>query len=77
VLTLGAGATIDQTGVYAAITSSDDAGDAIINQGVINAGFNTGVFLIDATHFTNSGTIAVSGGDTLNFFREHCGLTHR
>ncbi len=67
VLTLGAGATIDQTGVYAAITSSDDAGDAIINQGVINAGFNTGVFLIDATHFTNSGTIAVSGGDTLKF----------
>jgi hypothetical protein len=66
VLTLGAHLTIDQTNVFARLASSDLAGDAIVNQGTIDAGFAGGQFAIDAAEFTNTGVIDVSGDDTLN-----------
>jgi hypothetical protein len=65
VLTLGSSLTIDQTGTFADLLSSDQSGDAIVNDGTIDVGYAGGVFVIDANSFTNNGTITVSNGDTL------------
>ena len=76
-LTLGSNLTINQTQSYADINSSDLPGDAIINDGIINVGFDdfspdgfgqsvSGKFLVDATHFINHGTITVSNQGLLD-----------
>jgi len=62
ILTLGPNLTLDQVGVTAALTSSDLAGDGIVNEGTIIAGYSGGTFTIDATNFTNDGSIIVSNG---------------
>jgi hypothetical protein len=62
ILTLGANLLIDQTYYNAAITGGTSAKDAIINDGSIYAGFAGGVLTINATNFTNNGTITVTNG---------------
>ena len=65
VLTLASSVTINQVEALAEIDSSDKAGDQIVNQGTINAGFDGGLFTIDATHFVNTGTITASNNDEI------------
>ena len=62
ILTLGPNLTLDQVGAIAALTSSDLAGDGIVNEGTIIAGYAGGTFTIDAANFTNDGSIIVSNG---------------
>lgn len=59
-LTLGSHTTITHTAGTAAI-----AGNAVINQGTINASRSGGVFNITATQFSNSGLIAASNKDNV------------
>jgi hypothetical protein len=68
ILTLGRTVTIDQAGLTAVLASSDKAGDGMVNEGTIDANFAGGVFSLDATNFTNRGTISVSNGDTLRLY---------
>jgi hypothetical protein len=62
ILTLGTNLVLDQVGNGAALVSSDQSGDGIINEGTILAGYGGGTFTIDATNFTNDGSISVSDG---------------
>lgn len=65
ILTLGSGVVINQTGALAGITSSDEPGGGVVNDGAINATFGGGTFLISPIDFTNNGSITVANGDTL------------
>ncbi len=65
VLTLASSVSIVQTGYEAALISTGDNGDGIVNDGTITAAFRDGYFEIDATNFTNNGSISVGNDDTL------------
>lgn len=66
-LTLGPGLQIDQTGQNVQIDAVTYAGgDSVLNEGSINAAFNTGEFIIDAPTFTNQGVVTVSAADFLD-----------
>ena len=62
ILTLGPHLTLNQAGVGAVLNSSDLTGDGIVNEGTIIAGYAGGTFFIDATNFTNDGSMVVSNG---------------
>ena len=64
-LTLGPNFTLNEVGYNAAIGSTGDSGDFIVNKGTIIAGSNGGTLSIEATDFTNSGSISVSGGGAI------------
>ena len=65
-LTLGPNLTLYQAGALAGIGSAaDQANDAIVAYGTINATVAGGTFTIAGSSFTNHGSIAVSNGDTL------------
>ncbi|MBV9860385.1 MAG: Hint domain-containing protein, partial [Alphaproteobacteria bacterium] len=64
-LTLGPSLLVHQTGANAAISGSNAAGDAIVNQGTIDPASSGGTMTIAANNFTNDGTINLSG-DTLD-----------
>ncbi len=61
VLTLASSVTIIAQS-YAAITSSNDSGDGIVNEGVIHVNHTLYGFYIEPNAFTNSGTIDVEDG---------------
>ena len=63
VLTLGSNVTINEIG-YAQINSDHDAGDGIVNRGVINQSENSSVLGITGTSFTNDGTITANSDDS-------------
>ena len=63
VLTLGPQLAVIQAGVNAQLQSGSSAGDGIINQGSIGAGFSGGRFTVLGNSFTNQGSIVVSDGD--------------
>jgi hypothetical protein len=65
-LTLGGHVTINQTAQYAGLRDgAGAAGDAIVNDGVINASYDGGDFETGVRLFTNAGTIDVTNGATL------------
>jgi len=69
ILTLGSKLVIDQSGASVAITSSNYAGDGIVNDGTIDAGFSGGSFGINAgspNNFINNGAIDLSNGDSMD-----------
>jgi hypothetical protein len=66
-LTLGKSFTLDAVAGNSVIGSSDGAGDAIVNYGVINASTDGGYLQIDATKFTNKGIISTNGGGIVYF----------
>ena len=63
VLTLGSNVTINEIG-YAQMNSDHDAGDGIVNRGVINQSENSSVLGITGTSFTNDGTITANSDDS-------------
>jgi hypothetical protein len=65
VLMLASSVSIIQTGYEAALISTGDNRDGIVNDGTITAAFSGGFFEIDATNFTNNGSISVGNDDTL------------
>jgi len=67
-VTLGSSLQIVQTGTYARIGSTySAAGNILVNQGTILAGFNGGQFNIyGSDKFVNQGSISVTNGDTMH-----------
>ena len=65
-LTLGSSLTVNQSGALATIGRAGGvAGDAIVNDGTINASVAGGTFTLGGPDFINQGHINVSNGDTL------------
>ena len=66
-LTLGSGVTINHAGKQANITSQSNSNtDTIVNDGTIDANLASATLSINPANFTNGGTIAISGGDTVD-----------
>lgn len=64
VLTLGAGANLQQRGAMAQINIDRGLGDALINQGLIAANDAGGRLIVAGGTFTNAGKIVVANGGT-------------
>ena len=67
-LTLATTTSLIQAGTYVDLFSSGYAGDTILNQGTITAGYAGGQFVVDPDTFINAGHLTVSNGDTFSAY---------
>jgi hypothetical protein len=65
VLTFGPNLIIDQTWYNAQIVAGGGAGDAIINDGTINAAYRGGILTLNVGKFTNNGILAATNNGFL------------
>jgi hypothetical protein len=66
ILSLGSSLTVTQAGLLADIGgAASTAGDEVVNEGTITAGFAGGTLTLSGPGFTNQGQVDVSNGETL------------